>query len=360
MTVRCRGCTSWKDSDGSNITVPTNGTTIFAYAYALAPPLKPADNTSAFNVHDNIGKWTHDVKGARNPKFNSWVANNLISAPTPSQPSSTDTKSSTPTSLPPASATSSSSTSLTATAVATGIPTACPGTNAPKYPFVVADGWRATKVKGGMAAARGVVFDSAGHILVVESGKGITAHTLDASGCVHSSKTIVSQLNLNHGITFDANRTTLYASSMTIVWSWTYDAVAVAVVGPAKTIIKGMYNSGHPTRSLLMSPSHPDTLLVSHGASGNIDYPSGDIATGRAMIRAFDLSAIPSGGYNYSTGGFHLAYGLRNAVGIVFDSNNKSISPSLLTSSADCRTQAMGHGKRVRRANKNRCKWHNF
>ncbi|CZR62460.1 uncharacterized protein PAC_12357 [Phialocephala subalpina] len=294
----------WKDSDGSNVMVPLNGTTTFAYAYAIAPPLEPADNTSTFN-------------------FNSWVVNSLILAPTTSQPSSTDTKSSTPTSLLPTSATPSSNTALTATAVATGIPTVCPGIVAPKYPSVVANGWKATKVKGGMAAARGVVFDSAGHLLVVESGKGITAHTLDASGCVQSSKTIVSQLNLNHGITFDANKTTLYASSMTVVWSWTYDPAAVAVVGTAKTVIKGMYNSGHPTRSLLMSPSNPNTLLVSHGASGNIDYPSTDIATGRAMTRVFDLGAIQSGGYNYSTGGFLLAYGLRNAVGIVFDRSNK-------------------------------------
>jgi hypothetical protein len=33
-------------------------------------------------------------------------------------------------------------------------------------------------VKGNMAAARGIVFDTAGHLLVVESGLGITAHTL--------------------------------------------------------------------------------------------------------------------------------------------------------------------------------------
>lgn len=37
-------------------------------------------------------------------------------------------------------------------------------------------------MKGGMTAARGVVFDSAGHLLVVESGLGITAHTLVSLG----------------------------------------------------------------------------------------------------------------------------------------------------------------------------------
>ncbi|KUJ10224.1 uncharacterized protein LY89DRAFT_710610 [Mollisia scopiformis] len=318
VTVRCQGCTSWQGSDGSNMTVPLNGTTTFAYAYAISPPLNPADNSSGFNVHDNIGKWVHDVKGARSSKFSSWIANNIILPVAPISSSSTSQPSSTTT----VSTTTPSPTS-TATVMTSGMPTLCPGVSAPKYPSVVANGWRATKVKGGMAAARGVVFDSAGHLLVVESGLGITAHTLDGSGCVQSSKTVVSQANLNHGISFDANGTTLFASSMTVVWSWTYDPVAVSIVGSAKTVIKGMFNSGHPTRSLLMSPSHPNTLLVSHGASGNIDYPAGDIKTGRAMIRVFDLSTVPVEGYNYSTDGYLLAYGLRNAVGIVFDRNDK-------------------------------------
>jgi len=76
------------------------------------------------------------------------------------------------------------------------MPTACAGVPAAQYPWGVASGWAAVKVKGGMISARGVVFDTAGNLLVVESGKGITAHTLDGSGCIASSKTLIKQNNL--------------------------------------------------------------------------------------------------------------------------------------------------------------------
>jgi hypothetical protein len=42
--------------------------------------------------------------------------------------------------------------------------------------------------------------DSKGQLLIVQRGLGITGHTLDSNGCVASSKTIISNTVLNHGI----------------------------------------------------------------------------------------------------------------------------------------------------------------
>jgi glucose/arabinose dehydrogenase len=210
------------------------------------------------------------------------------------------------------------------------MPTACAGVPVAQYPGEVATGWAAVKVKGDMISARGVIFDSAGNLLVVESGKGITAHTLDATGCIVSSKTLIKQNNLNHGIYL--NGTTLYASSMTTVWKWTYDPKAIAVGSTKTVVVAGMYNGGHPTRTLIISPNHPNLLAVSHGSNDNFDFPSGNVNVARANIKVFDMDAVPTGGYNYVTGGHTPAYGLRNEVGLTFDPNNMFVGTIKITS----------------------------
>lgn len=86
------------------------------------------------------------------------------------------------------------------------------------------------------------------------------------------------------------------------------------------------FPGGHSTRTLLLSPNNPNLLAVSHGSNDNFDYPSGNPKTARACVKVFDLSAIPSGGYNYVSGGWLAGYGMRNEVGIAFDGNNMFVS----------------------------------
>jgi glucose/arabinose dehydrogenase len=84
-----------------------------------------------------------------------------------------------------------------------------------------------------------------------------------------------------------------------------------------------MVNGGsHLTRTLAIAPHKPNLLVVSHGSNANIDTAAADKKTGRAIIKVFDLSSIPSGGYNYVSGGYNAGYGIRNEVGITFDNNN--------------------------------------
>lgn len=113
---------------------------------------------------------------------------------------------------------------------------------------MLATGWKATKVLGGLTSPRQLVWDSAGNLLMVQSGKGITVHTIGADGCVTASKTLVSLNSLNHGLAISADGKTLYASSMTTVYAWPYTASSTSV-GTRSTVITGMYNGGaHTTR----------------------------------------------------------------------------------------------------------------
>lgn len=327
VTVRCRGCTSWINADGNVTTISPTGTTTFAWTMSSDAPKTPKVNTSTFPEHNHVNQWQHNMEYARSPLFDSWVASNLL----PSTTSSTRRPGPTrrPTSTRPATRTTATGSSeflaRNDQSVQKGgiakraMSTACPGVPAAQYPSEVASGWAAVKIKGGMITARGIVFDTAGNLLIVESGKGITAHTLasDGSGCIASSKTLIKQNNLNHGIYL--NDTTLYASSMTTVWKWTYDPKAVAVGSNKTVVVTGMYNGGHPTRSLIISPNNPSLLIISHGSNDNFDFPSGNINIARSNIKVFDMNSVPTGGYNYVTGGQTPAYGLRNEVGLTFD-----------------------------------------
>ncbi|KAH9216469.1 hypothetical protein DL95DRAFT_496648 [Leptodontidium sp. 2 PMI_412] len=156
----------------------------------------------------------------------------------------------------------------------------------------------------------------------VQNGVGISQHILAANGCVESSRVLITQTNLNHGIYLSPNGTTLYASSPTTVWSWMYDPASGNISGSPSVLVTGMVNSGHITRTLIVPPHAPNLLLVSHGSNGNVDAAAVNPATARAVVKVFDLSALPRGGYNYVTQGYLMGYGLRNEVALAFDGNN--------------------------------------
>lgn len=318
MTARCRSCTTWQDSDGNQV-VLNGSTTTFAWAQGTTAVQDPTSNTTAFNVHNAVGKWTHDLSAAKSSKFDSWISANLI-APAPV----TSTTAPSPTSTP--GTTLTTSTTKPSTTAIGKIPSSCAGVPAAVFSSVLASGWKATKVLGGLTSPRSLVIDSAGNLLVVQSGKGITIHKLGADGCTTSTATLVALNSLNHGIQLSVDGKTLYASTVTTVYSWPYTASS-STVGTRSTVLSGMYNGGaHTTRTLLIAPHQPNLLVVSHGSNANFDYAAGDPKTARAIVKVFDLSKIPSGGYNYVSGGYNAGYGMRNEVGITFDGNNMFVS----------------------------------
>ena len=61
--------------------------------------------------------------------------------------------------------------------------TQCPSVLVPSYSApIVASGWQAQLVAGGLTKPRSLVFDNTGALLVVESGKGISRHSFTDHG----------------------------------------------------------------------------------------------------------------------------------------------------------------------------------
>jgi glucose/arabinose dehydrogenase len=68
-------------------------------------------------------------------------------------------------------------------AVAAAAQTQCSNILVPAYsPPVVASGWQAQLVAGGLTKPRSIAFDSTGALLVLESGKGISRHRFTDNG----------------------------------------------------------------------------------------------------------------------------------------------------------------------------------
>ncbi|CAN9316726.1 unnamed protein product [Alternaria alternata] len=318
LTVRCKGCSQWHDVDGNLVSIDANASAQkFAYGLSSKLPAQPANNRSTFNVHSSFGNYRIDLTQGQNADFDQLVAANLVDNAPPVS-SSVSIPSSTINLRPTTMSTSTTSSGLSEP-TSTRVPSSCPSVGKLAFPISTAKGWKATKVAGDLTQPRGLIFDTLGNLLVVQNGLGITAHSVMPNGCLTSSKTLIPQRNLNHGIALSHDGKTLYASSATSVFSWTYDANTMSVSENSTTILTGMDSRGHVTRTLSIPPQHPNLLIVSHGSNDNFDYGSADMKTGRSCVKVFDTTTIPENGYDYPTGGYQMGYGLRNEVGLAFD-----------------------------------------
>ncbi|KAI0015009.1 soluble quino protein glucose dehydrogenase [Xylariomycetidae sp. FL0641] len=198
----------------------------------------------------------------------------------------------------------------------------CPQVPAPLHPYNLAPGWKAVKVADGLHSPRDLVIDAAGRLLIVEEGVGVSQHTVDGNGCITSSRMLVSDSALNHGIYFSPDGHTLYASSTPSVFRWSYDPSSGNIGSGPTTVVTGMDTSGHNTRTLIISKASPDLLVVAHGSNANLDYASVDPKISRAIVKVFDMASVPTGGYNYAAAGWDAGHGLRNEVGLAFDENH--------------------------------------
>ncbi|PSN68664.1 cellobiose dehydrogenase-like protein [Corynespora cassiicola Philippines] len=319
LTVRCRGCSQWEDVDGQIASIDPLGASVkFAHGYSNRVPREPANNASTFNVHTSFGHWNLDLSQAHNVGFSKLVDANIVPDAPPPSSSVVPTSA---VSTRPSTLSTIVSTSATSVPTSTGVPSSCAGVAAMHFPIKTARGWKAVKVAGGLTQPRGLIFDGAGNLLMIQNGLGITGHHIGPNGCLTLQKTILSQRNLNHGLALSVDGKTLYASSATSVYAWDYDAATMTVGETSRVIVSGMDSRGHVTRTLAIPAKHPNLLIVSHGSNDNFDHESGDIKAGRSCVKVFDTSKTPTEGYSYASGGWNLGYGLRNGVGLAFDGN---------------------------------------
>ena len=172
-----------------------------------------------------------------------------------------------------------------------------------------------------VSSPRGIIFDSRGRLLIVQAGTGIIALTLSNTSCsqITQTTTVLQNSSLNHGIEFSVDGGTLYASSSENAWGWKYNADEASVSNP-QLIVSGMGGTSHSTRTLHISPLHPNLLIITRGSDGNIDPSAATTSSGHSQVKVFDLNHVPEGGYTYANDGGILGYGVRNEVGVTSDS----------------------------------------
>ncbi|KAI6375390.1 hypothetical protein MCOR25_002958 [Pyricularia grisea] len=185
---------------------------------------------------------------------------------------------------------------------------------------VFGGGWVGQLAANNLNSPRGIILDKNGNLLVVERSRGIRRITWKDDGgvCVNvdKSESLVQMSELNHGIELSEDGKTLYASTADVVYSWNYDAAA-GTVSDRKTLVQNMTNSGHTSRTLMLSRKQKGMLLVSRGSAENMDMTTRNVASGISQIRAFDLNNMPNGRpFNHASEGELIGWGLRNSVGI--------------------------------------------
>ncbi|KAK1640991.1 soluble quino protein glucose/sorbosone dehydrogenase [Colletotrichum phormii] len=183
----------------------------------------------------------------------------------------------------------------------------------------LAPGYTSKLILNGLSRPRSLQFDTLGNLLIAEQGgTGVKYVKLTGNGgvnvCVASQKTLISNANLAHGLALSADGKTIYAATASEVLAYSYDAAA-GTVGQARSIINGMTQTGHQSRTLLIPKDKPNVLLVSRGSAPNLDLPTAEAASGRSQIRAFDLTKLTGSAVNYTTGEL-FGWGLRNSVGV--------------------------------------------
>ncbi|SMQ46525.1 unnamed protein product [Zymoseptoria tritici ST99CH_1A5] len=196
----------------------------------------------------------------------------------------------------------------------------CEGALTPSYVApAVADGYTARLIADSLTEPRSIKFDSQGALLVVQQNVGISVHTLvdGENDClsIGSSKWLVNNTLLNHGIELSEDDTTLYASTQTALYSWDYDAEMQTVSSVNRTLVTGMTGTNHQTRTLLLPKSAPNLILISRGSKGNLDYETVNVDSGVSQIKAFDMTNMTEP-YDYVQDGLVVGWGLRNSVGV--------------------------------------------
>jgi glucose/arabinose dehydrogenase len=184
---------------------------------------------------------------------------------------------------------------------------------------VLAAGFCALELPIDLGEPRSVLAVGIADLLVVERSTESVVHLYDSDGDLvpDSKRTLASALALNHGLAIHDDY--IYASSDTVVYRWGYSE-NFDTIGEMEIVVEninadgqGGAPQGHRTRTLIFDDV--GRLYISVGSNANVDPDSY-----RSRIRRFDLASsnttLP---IDFQLGEV-FADGLRNEVGLAFDS----------------------------------------
>ena len=174
----------------------------------------------------------------------------------------------------------------------------------------------------GVPGARGMAFAPNGDLFVVSYGQVIVLYDADGNGLSDPSEraTFGSIEGLNHGIAFSPDRRFLYVSNETTVYRWPYSLGQRSTTDAPQVVVSGISSGGHGTRTLLFDSA--GRLYVAIGSEGNLDTDA-QLRASRSQIRRFAVSSpLPPNGIDFLSGEL-VASGMRNEVGIAFDSQGR-------------------------------------
>jgi glucose/arabinose dehydrogenase len=173
-----------------------------------------------------------------------------------------------------------------------------------------------------VTGARQLAIAPNGDIFVAGSAQIVVLFDADGNGISDANErtTFAAVPGGNHGVAITA--THVYASSQTNVYRWPYATGDRVATGAMETVLNGIPSGGHTTRTLVIDGKN--RLYVSIGSGSNVDAPPtpSTFSPLRAVIRRYDLSALPAAGYDASAGELFAA-GLRNEVGLSIDSKGR-------------------------------------
>eukprot|EP01119_Soliformovum_irregulare_P004775 TRINITY_DN1587_c0_g2_i1.p1 TRINITY_DN1587_c0_g2~~TRINITY_DN1587_c0_g2_i1.p1 ORF type:complete len:433 (+),score=75.18 TRINITY_DN1587_c0_g2_i1:40-1338(+) len=179
----------------------------------------------------------------------------------------------------------------------------------------LASGYTAYNWACNLKGPRTILPVSTGEILVLESSSGQITCLFDDDQNGYSDDqervVLVTQNGLNHALAINGNY--LYASTSSTVYRWAIPAAGIRTpVGLPQVVVTNMPTGGHSSRTIVFDGTNG--MYVSCGSDQNVD-PNPN----RALIRSFDVTTVPNGGFSWNTATI-FAIGLRNEVGLRFDS----------------------------------------
>ncbi len=178
-----------------------------------------------------------------------------------------------------------------------------------------------------LPVARQIAFAPNGDLFVQAAGKINALFDDDKNGTVSASEratfaaSVVGEAELNHGLAFSPDGTFVYASNDSTVFRWAYAKGDRVAGGPAEIAVSHVPAAGgHTSRTLAFDAQ--GRLYINVGVMGDVDFLPGDDGL-RGMVRRFAIPpSVPAGGIDYASGEIY-ASGMRNEVGLTFDSRGR-------------------------------------